>query len=564
MSANIAQVNTLDSLAPNQNQDRTTDQKFPTTQEEINLLNQTKTIRTPVIVNTYAKYLQGYNSTLYHFLIQGFQVGFRIPFQGDRQFRLSRNLPSLLGKEDILQQKIEQEIKAGRVAGPYDDPPFKNLQVSPLGLVPKKQPNEFRLIHHLSYPQGSSINDKIPHDFCTVKYQSIQDAIIALKEIGVGALIAKTDLENAYKQIPIHSDDFELLGFRVNEKFYFDKTLPFGLSYACNLFEKFSSSLHWILQNKFSVKHCVHILDDFLFLGKPGTNECHDALASFHVLAQDINLPIKSEKTVLPTTTLTFMGLEIDSLKFEIRLPEDKLIKLRQTISAFKGKRTATLRELQSLIGLLNFACAVVPPGRTFLRRIIDLTRGIQKPHHHRNLDKDARADLAAWSLFIEHFNGKAFFPSGLSFTSKTLHLFTDASNVGFGCVFGTKWFFGSFDTSWLEYHISVREFFPIILAVEIWGSLLTNTSIVLHSDNIAVVYVINKLTSKGSNLMKLMRRLMVTSLKYNISFHAEHIPGLLNNAADLLSRLQVQQFKVQFPGMDKDCTKIPPASLHL
>lgn len=105
MSANIAQVNTLDSLAPNQNQDRTTDQKFPTTQEEINLLNQTKTIRTPVIVNTYAKYLQGYNSTLYHFLIQGFQVGFRIPFQGDRQFRLSRNLPSLLGKEDILQQK---------------------------------------------------------------------------------------------------------------------------------------------------------------------------------------------------------------------------------------------------------------------------------------------------------------------------------------------------------------------------------------------------------------------------------------------------------------------------
>lgn len=52
-------------------------------------------------------------------------MDFRIPFHGDRQFRLSRNLPSLLGKEDILQQKIQQEIKAGRVAGPYDDPPFK-------------------------------------------------------------------------------------------------------------------------------------------------------------------------------------------------------------------------------------------------------------------------------------------------------------------------------------------------------------------------------------------------------------------------------------------------------
>ena len=69
---------------------------------------------------------------------------------------------------------------------------------------------------------------------------------------------------------------------------------------------------------KFSVKHCVHILDDFLFVGKPYTSERHDALAAFHFLAEDINLPIKSEKTVLPTTTINFLGLEIDSLTFEI------------------------------------------------------------------------------------------------------------------------------------------------------------------------------------------------------------------------------------------------------
>lgn len=69
--------------------------------------------------------------------------------------------------------------------------------------------------------------------------------------MGVGALLAKTDLENAYKQVPIHPDDFELLGFQINNEYYYDKTLPFGLSYFCNLFEKFSSSLQWILENKF-------------------------------------------------------------------------------------------------------------------------------------------------------------------------------------------------------------------------------------------------------------------------------------------------------------------------
>lgn len=124
--------------------------------------------------------------------------------------------------------------------------------------------------------------------------------------------------------------------------------------------------------------------------------------------------------------------------------------------------------------------------------------------------------------------------------------------------------FFGPFDTSWQELHISVKEFFPIILAIETWGSSWSNSSIVLHSDNIAVIHVINKLTSKDSYLMKLMRRLMIAALTYTIHFHAEHIPGLYNTAADLLSRLQIQQFKVSFPEMDNESTAVLQTSLHL
>lgn len=81
------------------------------------------------------------------------------------------------------------------------------------------------------------------------------------------------------------------------------------------------------------------------------------------------------------------MGLELDTLNFEIRLPQDKLTQLKLEIQKFKAKRSATLKELQSLIGMLNFACSVVPPGRTFLRRLIDLTIGLKKPYHHRRLN---------------------------------------------------------------------------------------------------------------------------------------------------------------------------------
>ena len=79
-------------------------------------------------------------------------------------------------------------------------------------------------------------------------------------------------------------------------------------------------------------------------------------------MSEDIGIPIKVDKTVYPTTTLTFLGLEIDTFT--------------------KKRKKVTLKELQSLIGLLNFACAVVKTGRAFLRRLIDLTIGLRSPGH--------------------------------------------------------------------------------------------------------------------------------------------------------------------------------------
>ena len=73
-------------------------------------------------------------------------------------------------------------------------------------------------------------------------------------------------------------------------------------------------------------------------------------------MSEDIGIPIKVDKTVYPTTTLTFLGLEIDTFTIELRLPEDKLIQLREKLIYFKTRKKVTLKELQSFIGLLNFA----------------------------------------------------------------------------------------------------------------------------------------------------------------------------------------------------------------
>ena len=88
---------------------------------------------------------------------------------------------------------------------------------------------------------------------------------------------------------------------------------------------------------------------------------------------------------------------------------------------------------MQSLIGLLNFACSVVTPGRPFLRRLIDLTISLRAPHHMRRLNKEAHADLRVWAIFIEHFNGKSVLLPDQWIAADILNLYTDSSNSGFG-----------------------------------------------------------------------------------------------------------------------------------
>lgn len=228
---------------------------------------------TPVqfpILNTY---LQGYDRFKVKFLEEGFSFGFKLQYQGPRQYRESSNLKSANNNLAVLQQKISHEVSTGRIAGPFTSPPFDNLQISPLGLVPKKGPNEFRLIHHLSFPEGSSINDGIAPENVSVKYQTITDAIGLIKYFGKGALMAKTDIENAFRIIPIHPDDHDLLGMKIGEQFYYDKVLPMGCSISCRLFEEFSTALHWVLQHKLQAAGIAHILDDFLFVAPKKFNK---------------------------------------------------------------------------------------------------------------------------------------------------------------------------------------------------------------------------------------------------------------------------------------------------
>ena len=104
---------------------------------------------------------------------------------------------------------------------------------------------KYRLIQHLSYPEGESINDGIDRLYCTVHYASFDEEVKLVVHVGKGAFMAKTDVESAFRLLSVHPIDFCLLGTKVNDFYLIDKSLPMGASCSPVLFEKYPTFLKW-------------------------------------------------------------------------------------------------------------------------------------------------------------------------------------------------------------------------------------------------------------------------------------------------------------------------------
>ncbi|XP_078374065.1 uncharacterized protein LOC144657587 [Oculina patagonica] len=259
--------------------------------------------RTPVNVDLLESYLEGHPDP--HFvtsLCLGLREGFRIGYSGPRTHSFYPNLRSANLHPDILEQNLLTEVLNGHTAGPFPVPPFENFRISPLGLVPKKHSDKWRTIFHLSYPKTSStsINANIPIEDYTLQYITVDNAIHLLLSLGKGAFMSKTDIQSAFRIIPIHPQDWELLGMQWKGLYFFDTVLPFGLRSAPFLFNMLSDALEWIIRHKLNITGVMHILDDFFIALPPPRSQCSTALCNLLTVFTDLDIPLAPGKTFPP------------------------------------------------------------------------------------------------------------------------------------------------------------------------------------------------------------------------------------------------------------------------
>ena len=137
-----------------------------------------------------------------------------------------------------------------------------------------------------------------------------------------------------------------------------------------------------------------HYLDHFIIVGPPESRICGHGLDLLVRWCKDLGVPLALDKLEGQTDCITFLSIEIDTAAGVLRLPADKLARMRVVSQQWSSRRACERRELESLIGTLQHACRVIKPGRSFLRQMISLLHIPQRPHHHVRLNKHFRGCL--------------------------------------------------------------------------------------------------------------------------------------------------------------------------
>ena len=381
--------------------------------------------------------------------------------------------------------------------------------------------------------------------------------------------MAKSDMAMAFRHAPIRCQDWPLLILKVEHPemgeilYLVDKCLPFGSSISCKIFQEISNGISHIVKYYNDGQDNLNYLDDYFFVALLKA-WCDVQLNKFLEVCSMINFPVSLDKTFWGTTLLTFLGLLLDSERQIVCIPIDKVIKALELINHLLSKRNkkATVKQIQSLCGLLNFLCKCVILGRAFLTRLYALVSPKLKPHHHLYLNNEARIDLDIWRKFLNYPDifCRPFMEFGAA-TADDICMYSDASGViGFGALCDSSWLAGTWDQQFIKEQkpsIEFLELWALTAGVLSWIHRFKNRKIYLFCDNKTVRDAINRASSRCKNCMILIRLITLKSLLFNVRVYVKYVKSKDNILTDALSRGQMIRFRSHGQHMDENPTPI-------
>ena len=453
-----------------------------------------------------------------------------------------------------LKQYIKKEREMGSVIGPFKNNPFgKVARFSPLDTRPKRDSDELRVILNLSYPFGgesvnSSINSEVfaGEDNMELRYASVDDLCKIIRKKGPKAKIFVRDLSKAYRQLFMDPGSIHLLGYWIEDELFFDVSLSMGSKAAAYCCQRMTSAITHVFGSHGFEN--VNYLDD---LGAAEEeNKAEEAYDCLGWIMDTIGIKESRKKAKPPAFIAVFLGILYNTKTMTLTITNERLVELKSLLNEWTHKKHATLREVQSLLGKLNFACNTVRSGRIFVSRIINSLRKYPI-RGFKKVDRQMRKDIEWWIEFTEHFDGITIMPPGRWNAPDTV-LSSDAALQGGGgwseqrCeAFHTK--FPSWLTDRKDVFINELELITIIVALKVWSRDVEHKNILAYCDNEVSVEVVNSGRAKNNFTQACLREICYIMATNNAMLKLVHISGISNRISDCLSRWDEESKRMQF-----------------
>ena len=121
----------------------------------------------------------------------------------------------------------------------------------------------------------------------------------------------------------------------------------------------------------------LNYLDD-LALAETKKN-AHFAFYTLQKVLEKCGIEKAKSKASPPSNIMSFLGILFNTITMTMEITPERLLELKVLLSFWLSKETATLKEVQSLLGKLNFVAACVRPGRIFVSRMIQWLKVLYK-----------------------------------------------------------------------------------------------------------------------------------------------------------------------------------------
>uniref|UniRef100_A0A0A9ZI08 Transposon Ty3-I Gag-Pol polyprotein n=1 Tax=Lygus hesperus TaxID=30085 RepID=A0A0A9ZI08_LYGHE len=403
--------------------------------------------------------------------------------------------------------------------------PHPDQIVSPIFLVDKPSGGK-RFILNLKH---LNLFIEAPH-FKLEDYRTMRDLITP------GCFGATVDLTDAYYMVPVAETSCKFLRFIFQGRLLEFTCLPMGMSVAPYVFHKIMRPIVECLRSE-GVK-CVNYLDDYGVLGS-SRRECDTNVEKLTALLQYLGFIVNETKSVFtPSQSFKFLGFLFDSRDMTISLPFDKRLHIQSMLNWFSGLTEFSVRQLAKVVGTLVAACPATPYGKLYVMHL-EAIKTEFLVENSQNFDAKFVPPSCIWSSIQWWKNNVMLISNRLHNDDYTFVVTTDASLSGWGSSMGEERINGWWSKEEAGCHINLLELRAIELALHHFCGQITNSRILIRSDNTTAISCVNRQGSMVSQaLFDVTKRIWIWCEERGNFIFASYIASKENVVADECSRL--------------------------